>query len=204
MKNSTIIAILIGAGIGISLYYTFFSNTSDGDYRNQIIKERKDRDEYMRSAADSPFAADPGSFKGLNYFDPNPAFRFTADLEYMKREPRQIQTSDGKTRNYLTYARASFDLGNLRHSLLILEVLDSGPQRGTLFLAFTDETSTGDTYGAGRYLDLKKVPGATNILLDFNLAYNPYCAYNEQFSCPLPPEENNLKTAIRAGERNYR
>ena len=78
-----------------------------------------------------------------------------------------------------------------------------GPTRGTLFLAFADETSARETYGAGRYLDLKKIGGATEIELDFNRAYNPYCAYAEGFSCPLPPPENILKIAIRAGEKTY-
>ena len=78
-----------------------------------------------------------------------------------------------------------------------------GPTRGTLFLAFADVTSARETYGAGRYLDIKKIPGATSIELDFNKAYNPYCAYNENYTCPLPPKENFLKVAILAGEKNY-
>lgn len=204
MSSKIWIGILVAAGMAISIYYAFFGNASDQNYLNQVLKERTERDQFMRTASDSPFAAKPELFTGLNYYPPNLGFRFTADLEYVKKEPIQIQTSDGQTRNYLTYARASFDLGNLRHSLLILEVMDSGPQRGTLFLAFIDQTSTSETYGAGRYLDLKKVPGATTILIDFNLAYNPYCAYNDQFSCPLPPEENNLKVAITAGEKSYK
>jgi uncharacterized protein (DUF1684 family) len=72
-----------------------------------------------------------------------------------------------------------------------------------LFLAFGDETSAVESYGAGRYLDIKKVPGSTSITLDFNLAYNPYCAYNDTYSCPLPPKENLLPVAIRAGEKVY-
>jgi uncharacterized protein (DUF1684 family) len=81
--------------------------------------------------------------------------------------------------------------------------MDMGPLRGKLFLAFADATSGIETYGAGRYLDVKKVPAATSIELDFNLAYNPYCAYNENFSCPFPPKENVLKVAILAGEKSY-
>jgi uncharacterized protein len=81
--------------------------------------------------------------------------------------------------------------------------MDAGPYRGKLFLAFADATSANETYGAGRYLDLKKVPGATSILLDFNQAYNPYCAYSDGFSCPFPPKENILTIAINAGEKKY-
>jgi uncharacterized protein (DUF1684 family) len=81
--------------------------------------------------------------------------------------------------------------------------MDMGPFRGKLFLAFGDETSARETYGAGRYLDVQKVPGSKTITLDFNKAYNPYCAYNETFSCPLPPQENLLQVAIKAGEQTY-
>jgi uncharacterized protein (DUF1684 family) len=72
-----------------------------------------------------------------------------------------------------------------------------------LFLAFADKTSAAETYGAGRYLDVKKVPGAASVTLDFNEAYNPYCAYNDGYSCPFPPKENILEVAIQAGERTY-
>ena len=84
-----------------------------------------------------------------------------------------------------------------------MEVADPGPYRGTLFLAFADATSGDETYGAGRYLDVKKVPGATTVTLDFNKAYNPYCAYSDNFSCPFPPKENILSIPIKAGEKVY-
>jgi uncharacterized protein (DUF1684 family) len=75
--------------------------------------------------------------------------------------------------------------------------------RGKLFLAFGDATSARETYGGGRYLDITKTPGSTTITLDFNQAYNPYCAYDDTYSCPLPPAENLLTVAIKAGEKNY-
>jgi uncharacterized protein (DUF1684 family) len=72
-----------------------------------------------------------------------------------------------------------------------------------LFLAFGDKTSALETYGAGRYLDVTKTPGSRTIKLDFNLAYNPYCAYDNTYSCPLPPAENLLEVAVKAGEKTY-
>lgn len=204
MKPGRLIIIFLSLGILISIIYPFFGGDDEGAYKATIEKERKDRDQFMSSAPDSPFG-EPKNFKGLTYYAPDPNFRIQADLQYVKsREVRSIQTSDGKSRSYLTYATASFDLGNLRHQLLIFENLDPGPERGNLFLAFTDETSGTETYGGGRYLDIRKVPGSTSVLLDFNLAYNPYCAYNENFSCPFPPAENHLKAAITVGEKNYR
>jgi Uncharacterized conserved protein len=91
----------------------------------------------------------------------------------------------------------------VNNRVLILEFIQSGSYRGTLFLPFADETSADETYGAGRYLDLKKTPGASTMVLDFNKAYNPYCAYSDNFSCPFPPKENILKVAIKAGEKSY-
>src|SRR5258706_16232832 len=114
-----------------------------------------------------------------------------------------LPTSDGKEKRYLEYAFVEFELNDVPSKLLILEIVDDGQYRGALFLAFADSTSATETYGAGRYLDLKKTPGATSITLDFNEAYNPYCAYSDNFSCPFPPKENILKTAVRAGEKKY-
>lgn len=204
MRAKTFILILIAAGVAVSLYYSFNGGGNDDRYQDELKRDRAEREQYLKTSTASPFRDKMDRFHPLSWFNPDPAFRIQADLEPVKkREPRTLATSDGSVRTYLTYAWASFDLGNLRHRLLIMEVLDSGPQRGTLFLAFTDETSGGETYGAGRYLDLPKVPGATTIVLDFNKAYNPYCAYNDTFSCPLPPTENNLKAAIRAGEKDF-
>jgi uncharacterized protein len=204
MKPLRIIIILLSAGILLSILYPFLDQSDDESYVSALTREREDRNEQFKTGDDSPIEKKE-QFKGLEYFPADLSFRFQADLEYVnRRELKSLQTSDGKTRSYLTYAWASFDMGNLRHRLMILESLDEGPEKGTLFLAFTDETSGQETYGGGRYLDVRKVTGSTNILLDFNKAYNPYCAYNENFSCPFPPSENHLKIAIRAGEKNYR
>lgn len=204
MNARTIILFLVSAGILISLWYSFSGGGNDDGYIREIERDRTERESYLKTSTASPFRDKMDRFHPLAWYKPDPAYRIQADLEPVKsRTPRTLATSDGSVRTYLTYGWASFDMGNLRHRLLIMEVLDSGPQRGTLFLAFTDETSGSETYGAGRYMDLPRVPGATTIVLDFNKAYNPYCAYNDTFSCPLPPAENNLRTAIRAGEKDY-
>ena len=105
----------------------------------------------------------------------------------------------------MEYVHAEFEIEGEPQKLLILEIVDMGPYRGTLFLAFGDETSARETYGAGRYLNVEKPKGGRkSIELDFNLAYNPYCAYNDTFSCPFPPSENLLSIPIRAGEKNYK
>ena len=115
-----------------------------------------------------------------------------------------LVTSTGEQPRYLEYAWATFTLDEVENKLLLLEVMDMGPQRGKLFLGFADAISAAETYGGGRYLEAKKIPAATSIELDFNKAYNPFCAYVDRYSCPLPPRENILHVAIRAGEKSYK
>lgn len=196
-----ILVVLLGAAI---LIYSMSTGIVDKGYDEQIAKERMEKDEYMRKDEGSPFADSVTSFTGLKYFAPDPAYRIVADLEPVEEKKVVVlQTNDNQQQNYVEYARARFRLNNTDCQLLILEVIDNGPFRGTLFLAFADQTSAFETYGAGRYLDVEKVPGARTITLDFNKAYNPYCAYTESFSCPLPPRENILAVAIKAGEMTY-
>lgn len=204
MKTKNILAIIAIILVVVIVFYSFRTGTDETAYRAELKKEREEKDMYMRSADDSPFADSTAAYKGLNYFEPDMRFRIKAALTEIKdRKPVVLQTSDGKQQSYVEYAYAEFDFGGFHNKLLILESMDVGPLKGRLFLAFGDETSAGETYGAGRYLDVAKVPGATEILLDFNKAYNPYCAYSEKFSCPLPPRENLLEIAVRAGEKNY-
>ena len=203
MKSRNILVLLVIVILIVILFYSFQGSQDDSAYVEQIKKERVERDRFMRTSAESPFKDDK-EFKGLKYFDADIKYKVIADLEPIQNKKVLIlNTNDGKEQRYLEYAYAHFTLDNVKNSLLILEVMEMGPYRGKLFLAFGDETSAVETYGAGRYLDLNKMPGSATITLDFNLAYNPYCAYNETYSCPLPPSENLLKVAIRAGEKNY-
>ncbi len=158
----------------------------------------------MKDSEESPFQDSLAHYDSLKYFPADVKYRVNADIEPIHNKKMVVlPTSDDKEKKYMEYAYASFKLDGVENKLLILEIVDMGPYKGTLFLAFADETSAKETYGAGRYLDLKKVPGAKTLTLDFNKAYNPYCAYSENFSCPFPPKENLLKIAIKAGEKNY-
>ena len=202
MKSSRIILGFIVIGIGVSFFYLF--NGGEGQaYIDEIIRERKDKDDFMRNSDASPFRAKKDSCTPLKYFAPDMKYRLQASLNYIQaREMLTLSTNDSKSQSYLAYAWAEFDLDNLHNKLLILEIAE-GEENGKLFLAFADQTSANETYGAGRYLDVKKVPGANSISLDFNKAYNPYCAYTDSYSCPLPPKENLLKVSILAGEKTY-
>jgi len=204
MKSKNIILIVIAIGIISIVLYNLTNNTTSESYKLSIEKERKEKDDFMRNSSESPFADSVSNFKGLQYFPPDEKYRIVAQLKPIENKKTiQLGTSDGLQKTYLEYATAEFTIDNKKCSLLILEMIDMGPFRGTLFLAFADATSANETYGAGRYLDIKKVPGSTSITLDFNKAYNPYCAYNDSFSCPFPPQQNILDVAIIAGEKRY-
>jgi uncharacterized protein (DUF1684 family) len=159
-----------------------------------------------RLAKDAFFVRDPHSpltadqkarFAGLEYFSENPDVR----LEVVTRGvpdagPVQLQTSTGGVQTYTRVERFGFRVEGQEAELTIFEA-----QSG-LFLPFVDALSGDETYPAGRYLDPEPLPGG-RYLVDFNLAYNPYCAYNENWSCPLTPFENRIKVPIRAGEKIF-
>jgi len=204
MKRSNLLLILGLMGVVALIIYSVQGGKSAADYQTFIDKDRKEKEEFLKSGDGSPFVKDNIPFEGLKYFQASEKYNIKAKLEPVKeKKVVLLGTSDGKEQKYLEYAYATFDLDGVQNKLLILEVMDMGPQRGKLFLGFADASSGIETYGAGRYLDVKKVPAATSIELDFNLAYNPYCAYTDNFSCPFPPKENVLKVAILAGEKNY-
>ena len=171
-------------------------------YAGAIEAGRADKDAYFKHAPGSPIpAAARHAFDGLPYFAVDPSLRF-ADLTlepYAGNEPSsfQIPTSDGQLRPAHRAGTLTFEVdGEPRR--LTAYVLDSS--RGDqLFVPFLDLTSGRETYGAGRYLDLE--PENDTYLLDFNLAYHPYCVYADTYSCPLTPAENRLPVRIEAGER---
>lgn len=166
-------------------------------YIAAIEAERAEKDMYFRRDPYGPIE-DRTNFSGLNYYPPDPAFRFTLPLQRAEPEPLTFQTSTGDERVYQRIGTVEFEVEGQTAQLAIYKSEDYDE----LFLPFRDATSGAETYGAGRYLEPVEL-GSGELLVDFNLAYNPYCVYSEAFSCPLPPVENWLKIAIRAGEKNY-
>jgi uncharacterized protein (DUF1684 family) len=204
MKTKNIIVVIAVVVAIVSTFYSLQDSEGQAAYLKTIQKERDEKDHFLRTSSESPFNDHKNEFKGLNYFPPDIRYKITAALTPIEEKKAVVlHTSDAKEEHYLPYAYAEFDLDNVHNTLLILEIMEMGPSRGTLFLAFGDDTSAKQTYGAGRYLDLKKAPGSSTITLDFNKAYNPYCAYNDNYSCPLPPTENLLHIPISAGEKSY-
>ncbi len=161
------------------------------------FRERKD--EYFLRAPDSPIpSAHRPAFNGLDYYDEDPALAMRLELRPADGGAVTVQTSDGQERVYTRDATISFSVAGEPVSL----TLYGTDHNDGYFLPFRDATSGDETYGAGRYIDVS--PAADGMVtVDFNLAYNPYCAYNGGYSCPLPPVENWLVVPIRAGERDY-
>ncbi len=203
MKLSKVIGFIVVISVAGFVFYALQGGQSSETYLEEIKQYREEKDKLMLSEG-FPFTGKADEFTGLKYFDTDPEYRISASLEPIKSKKVVIlATNDGLENRYLEYAYATFAINNVKCRLLILETMAMGPDRGNLFLAFADETSAQETYGAGRYLDINKVPGSTSVLLDFNKAYNPYCAYSDNFSCPFPPKENILSVAIPAGEKVY-
>ena len=197
-----VIFVLIGVAV-VSVFFLVRRIEAPRVYTDSILEKRQQTDMFMRQSPNSPFLPEQrSSFEGLSYFPPDPAYRVRARLVPVEgQEEIVVPTSDGSLRRYVGYAWAEFELGGSRHRLLLLQDRESRVSN-RLFLAFRDQTSGAETYGGGRYLDLFQQK-EREIIIDFNLAYNPYCVYNFAYSCPLPPEENRLTVPILAGEKNY-
>lgn len=192
---------ILGIGLVLIVAYSLLTSGEDPEaYRQRILEERSEKNEFLRTSDTSPFKGKP--FKGLNYYEPNLDYKVLAKVEKIETKAyMNIATSDGKSERYLKFAYAVFDLKGQRLKMLILKKAGLG-STSVIFTAFSDDTSNEETYGGGRYLDLE-LKNARQIELDFNKAYNPYCEYDPKFSCPLPPRENILPIAIEAGEKNY-
>lgn len=162
---------------------------------------RKHKDEYFESGAHSPLTpADQDGFEGLNYFEYNPALQFELEIDATNDQGSSVSldTSDGQQVDFLIAGKVRFPVDNGEYELTLLKDSD----RGRFFLPFHDATNGLETYKDGRYLDPQQKPDG-RLILDFNYAYNPYCAYDEGWSCPLPPDQNHLPVEIRAGEKAF-
>jgi uncharacterized protein (DUF1684 family) len=160
---------------------------------------RKEKDGFFKDDYQSPLTAEQKrDFQGLRYYPENPALRLELPLEKAATpQPVVLQTSTGEAREYLRAGQVRFQVDD-QEAVLQVYLDDYG-----YFLPFVDATAPEETYGAGRYLELHELSPGGAVSVDFNLAYNPYCAYNERWSCPIPPRENRLAVRIEAGEKRF-
>ncbi len=164
----------------------------------ELEEFRAEKDRFFASDPQSPLQPDQKrAFKGLQYFLENPDLRMEVTVEkFPVQGTIQMQTSTGDIQEYVRHGRLKFQIDGQPAELTLYA--DSNGY----FLPFVDALAGKETYGAGRYLE--PVPlGKDKFLIDFNYAYNPYCAYNNHWSCPLTPFENRLKVPIRAGEKEF-
>jgi uncharacterized protein (DUF1684 family) len=172
----------------------------------QVLEWRKERDAFFRNHQRSPLLPqDKKDFKGLAYYPFDPKYFFSGEIErfiFHINNPRYYATfltNKGLNKRYIRYGKFSFQLSGKGYSIEIYKSLLSD----MLFIPFKDKTNGRETYDGGRYIDAEILPGY-KVVLDFNMAYHPPCAYNEKFTCVLPPRENILDIEIRAGEKNFK
>ena len=164
---------------------------------DELLQYRAAKDEFFKHDHHSPIV-DQSAFAGLRYFDPDPAYRFTVPPTPADGTIIEVPTSDGQLRAYRRSATVNLEMPR---NLVELTLFTTDGANG-FFVPFRDATSGSETYGAGRYLDVEPNEDGT-VTIDFTLAYNPFCAYSEAYSCPLPPAENWLRVPITAGEKDF-
>ncbi|UPV76076.1 DUF1684 domain-containing protein [Halorussus limi] len=177
------------------------------EWREQLRSHRAEKDEFFADHPQSPIPPEErDDFESLDYFDPDPDYRVTATVEVHERpDPVEMEVSAGPAQRYLRVATLRFELGDGSDadSYELAGYRQQEDDDG-LFVPFRDKTTGQQTYRDGRYMEFETEGGledGSEIVLDFNLAYSPFCAYSETFACPLPPEENWLDAEIRAGEK---
>jgi uncharacterized protein (DUF1684 family) len=173
----------------------------DEAYIDAIANDRLAKDTYLRTATDSPFRRADARVGGLHYFPIDQRYRIVVPRLRPPSEhnrPIMLDTSDRQQRVARRVGLLDFELNGQRLTLTGFSLGSTPP--GSLFVPFADATSGQETYGSGRYLDLQ-IETDGSIVLDFNLAYHPYCAYSNGYSCPLTPPENRLPVPVLAGER---
>lgn len=185
---------------------------AEGDAARTLQQFRQGKDALFQHHPQSALdATQQASFQGLRYFPYNPAMHLPATIELLE-DPisKEVTMSDQETLTLLTIGQIHFQVANQQVTLSLYWLSLYG---GGLFLPFHDTTCPQESYGGGRYLfdtikGSEPFPDPHNrsqqhLILDFNYAYNPSCAYNSRWACPLAPRENHLPVAIRAGEKKY-
>jgi len=187
----------------ISLFVQFKLHSQT---KKEIADYRKTHIEELLADVRKPISPDEKAL--ISYFPYKKSWQVEAIYIPLEKEPVfQMPTYSGITRDYRKFATATFFYGKKKITLVLYQnmTLIRQPQyKDYLFLPFKDETNGLESYGGGRYMDVRmSAVKDGKITLNFNKAYNPYCAYNEGFNCPIPPSENHLNLSIRAGERNF-
>jgi uncharacterized protein (DUF1684 family) len=176
------------------------SAPDDKDYLQEIAEHRAQIDKAFREQPDEPIPVNlRDKLLPLRYYEVDPSYAVPAALKLADERPViEMPTSTGKLRRHQRVGVLEFTLQG--QPMTLGAFVEEGQALETLFVPFADQTTGSETYPAGRYLELH--PTSTGFyMVDFNRAFNPYCAYNNTYDCPFPPPSNRLKVAIRAGEK---
>ena len=208
MREGKIILILLITGIfllaqGIPVTARGADQKEMTPQEQQVLKWRKERDAFFKNHQRSPLLPkDKRHFKGLKYYPFDPQYVLSGQIErfiFHINNPKYYATfltNKGTNKRYIRYGKLHFQLGGKEYDIEIYKSILSD----MLFIPFKDNTNGKETYEGGRYIDAEILSGY-KMVLDFNIAYHPSCAYNDKFVCVLPPKENILDTEIRAGEK---
>ncbi len=174
-------------------------------YEKEIDLHRKEKKKELATDQRFPLKTE-NELEGIKYFTTHPKYNLScAFVKTTGAQPFDLPTYSGKTRAYIEYGRLTCPIEKSAIKLVLYRSMANLQiYKNHLFLPFKDETSGIETYGGGRYIDLKIDDIKDNIIqVDFNKSYNPWCAYSDGFNCPIPPKENHLTIPIKAGERNF-
>ena len=176
-------------------------------YDKSFTPFQKEMNEFFKDASISPLKEkDLKNFKGLDFFDFDSSYVVNAALTRTPEEKSfKMKTTTDRLPEYVKYGIVTFDLFGKSYNLNIyrnLDIINKEGYQDYLFLPFLDDTNGFESYGGGRYIDLD-ITEEDNLVIDFNSAYNPYCTYNEKYSCPIVPRENYLSIKINAGVKAF-
>lgn len=193
--------------ITASLLFSLLLKAQECSKASALEYQHKLNTEYADPALSPLMEEDIKNFKALDYYPVNMDFCVEAKLVRTPDEKPFIMPTTGNYKpRYLKFGELYFTLQGKEYKLDVFQNLDMAKledYKDHLFLPFTDLTSGNGSYGGGRYIDLKRPDGEV-VLLDFNKSYNPYCAYNPRYSCPIPPPQNDLPVEVRAGVKEYK
>jgi uncharacterized protein (DUF1684 family) len=171
-------------------------------WEEELAQWRRDKDDMFRNSPNSPLHDSfKAAFAGLDYYPVDPSLRYEGKLAIDPRPARQIIVgTEGERRPAERWARFAFERDGRVHTLQVFRLM--GVDRGSVFFAFSDETTGRETYPAGRYVD-PEIGEDGSVVVDFNRAYFPFCAYGKEYDCPITPAENRLDIPILAGEKGW-
>ena len=192
--------------LAVSIF--FISCDDQKRYNTGLTPFQKEINEFFKDASVTPLKKrDLKDFKGLDFFAFDSTYVVNATLTRTPDEKSfKMKTTTDRLPEYVKYGDVSFELFGKSYSLNIyrnLDILNKEGYEDYLFLPFLDDTNGFESYGGGRYIDLD-VTEDDSLVIDFNSAYNPYCTYNEKYSCPIVPRENYLSIKIKAGVKNFK